>query len=441
MTVALPEILKSDTAEADWVRQHVATSLELVRAADAVRLAPHDPEAETSIGSVLLQRLETSVGRHPMKEWEDRASEVLATADNDPTITTKIRNWQEMAKPLLGLGFEALQRVEQQNHDIMIEGLRRGATQTPGSDLRITEIVGDTVVTDETVLGPEPGHEDSENHRLGMVSASAGAILGIDDDRMATDISHLINSQSNLVLLRNNLPASTSQPDRVRLAVYGRVISKIDYDLEVAEISGDLPSPLENLTKSHFPALRGQMMFQHNMFLSEGSVASRAERGDPSAWSVLIQLVVLSDMLSSADPYFLPLDQVETPVRDEELQLLPPDHSFLVWHDTALHVGHDVDVLAWLFTSNENGTFHPVVHAIRTTPDGALETSWCSLRTGQGSVVANKIGRLLRGGNWNAARPLRLPKPAGSKKWKTAAVRSSARIKEGGLHGLRSLQT
>lgn len=441
MMVGIPESLKSGTTEEEVMRQDVAIRLEIVQAAQAVRLAPHDPEADTIIGSVLLQRIEASIGQHPIEEWEARAAEAIGASGEDSNVAAKMNLWWETSQPIIDLGFEALQRVEQQQTDIMLEGIRRAAEQTPGFDLRITEVVGDTLVSDETVLGPEPGHEDSDGHRMGRVSSSAGTILGIDDDRMETDIAHLLQSQSELVLLRNNLPPSTIKPHTVRLAVCERVISKISHDLEVVGVSGDLPSPMKNLNKSHFPALRAQLMLQHNMPLSEGSVLSRANRGDSSAWSVLMQLIVLSDMMSSADPYFLPGDQMETPVRNEDLQLLPPERSFLVWHDTALYVGDDVDVLAWLFITDKNGTFHPVVHVIRTTPDGALETSWCSLRTGQGSVIANKIGRLLCGGNWNTARPLRLPNPAGSKAWKTAAVRSSARIKEGGLHGLRSLQT
>lgn len=85
------------------------------------------------------------------------------------------------------------------------------------------------------------------------------------------------------------------------------------------------------------------------------------------------------------------------------------------------------------------GNIQPAVHVIRTAPGGALETSWCSLRQGQASQMADQITSLLRGANWGTARHLRLPKPSGSKEWKKALVRSSARAKEGGLHVLQFL--
>lgn len=154
--------------------------------------------------------------------------------------------WLDLTEPITSLAFEALQRAEQQNHDIMVEGFRRGAEQTPpGFNLKITEIVGDTVVSDETVLGPEAGFEDSDIHRVGRVSSSVESLLGIDDDRMETDISQLLQSQAPVVLGRNNL-SSQAQPDDVRLTVCERLITKINHDLDVVGgVTGDLRPQLQ----------------------------------------------------------------------------------------------------------------------------------------------------------------------------------------------------
>lgn len=439
MMLAIPESLKSGTSEVEVIKQDMSARLDLARAARAVMSAPHDPEADKIIGAVLLGRIDAAASTLSPDEWETAAAEAIAAAgqDNEDAVA-KMRAWMDATKPIASLGFEAMNRADEQSHEIMLEGFRRAAEQTPGSNFQITEIVGDTVVTNETILGPAPGSEDSDVHSVGRLSSSVGSILGIDDDRMETDISHLVQSQAPLVLARNNL-VRHAQPDHVRIAVSDRLTSKTFHDLEVVGVTGDLPSPIAELKKRHFPALRAQLMLQHNLPLTEGATYSRANRGDRSAQGILMQLVVLGDMLSSAKPYFVPASELGTQIRDEDLRPLPPEQSFLVWHDTAIHVGGGVDILAWLFATDGQGNIHPAVHTIRTVPGGALETSWCSLRHGQASEVADKIIRLLRGAAWNAARPLRLPKPSGGKEWKKALVRSSARAKEGALHGLQFL--
>jgi hypothetical protein len=439
MMVGVPQSMENGTTIEDVIRQDIGARLELVLAARAVMLAPHDPEADKIIGAVLLGRIDAAAAAHSPAEFEASAAEALdAVGQGGEDPDGKLGTWLDLTEPVTKLAFEALQRAEQQNHDLMVEGLRRGAEQTPGFNLQITEIVGDTIVSDETVLGPEAGFEDSDVHRLGRVSSSVESILGIDDDRMETDVSHLLQGQAPVILTRNNL-GPHAQPDQVRLTVCERLITKINHDLEVVGVTGDLPSPVANLETRHFPALRAQLMLQHNFPLTEGATYSRANRGDRSAQGILMQLVVLGDMLSSAKPYFLPVGQLNTRVDDDDLRPLHPQQSFLVWHDTAVHIGDGVDILAWLFATDEQGNIHPVVHVIRTVPGGALETSWCSLRQGPASKVADQITRLLRGADWNAARPLRLPKPAGGREWKKALVRSSARAKEGGLHGLQFL--
>ncbi|MDQ0104454.1 hypothetical protein J2T10_004129 [Paenarthrobacter nicotinovorans] len=437
--VAVPKSLENGLTIEDVIRQDIGTRLELALAARAVMLAPHDPEAEKIIGAVLLGRIDAAAAAHSPAELEASAAEALdAVGQGGEDPDGKMGIWLDLTEPITTLAIEALRRAEQQNHDLMVEGLRRGAEQTPGFNLQITEIVGDTVVLDETVLGPESGYEDSDVHRVGRVASSVESILGIDDDRMETDVSHLLQGQAPLVLKRNNLAPHT-QPEQVRLAVSERLYSKTLQDLEVVGVTGDLPSPVADLEKRHFPALRAQLMLQHNFPLTEGATLSRANRGDHSAQGILMQLVILGDLLSSAKPYFLPGSQLRAEVRDEDLRPLPADQGFLVWHDTAVHIGEGVDILAWLFATDAQGGINPVVHVIRTVSGGALETSWCSLREGEGSQVADQITRLLRGAHWNTARPLRLPKPSGSKEWKKALVRSSARAKEGGLHGLQFL--
>lgn len=428
----------SDQSAEEVMQKDTAIRRDLVRAAQAVSLAEPDPEADRIIGAVLLQRIAAASG-DSAEEWDKRAAEAhIASTGNTDEAHEKLKTWWDATQTIVDLGFEAMQRAEQQQHETMIEGLRRGAEQTPGFNLRITETVGDTVISDETVLGPEPGQEDADGHRVGRVSSSAEAILGIDDDRMETDVSHLLRGQFPLVLSRNRLFLHADS-DEVRLTVSERLVGKINDDLDVVDVIGDLPSPIANIGPRHFPALRAQLLLQQNLPLTEGPVFSRANRGDPAAQGILMQAVVIGDMLAAADPYFLALSQIDTAVQDEDLLPLVPERSFLVWHDSALHVGKNVDILAWLFTSDERGNLHPVVHVIRTHPDGFLEASWCSLRQGPAARSAQQISRLLLGGRWETARPLRLPKPKGGKEWKKALVRSSARAKEGALHGLRTL--
>ncbi len=300
--------------------------------------------------------------------------------------------------------------------------------------------MGDTVVSDETVLGPEAGFEDSDIHRVGRVSSSVESLLGIDDDRMETDISQLLQSQAPVVLGRNNL-SSQAQPDDVRLTVCERLITKINHDLDVVGGHRRFAVPPNCRSgKTSLPGAPAQLLLQHNLPLTEGATYSRANRGgDRSAQGILMQLVILGDMLSSAKPYFLPVSQLSTAVGDENLRPWL-QHSRSLFGMTQPFTS----AMAWTFLlgcsqRTPRAIFIQLFTPSGLPPGGVLETSWCSLRQGQASEVAGQIIRLLRGEAWDSARPLRLSKPWGSKSWMKDLVRSSARAKEGGLHGLQFL--
>ncbi|UKA52195.1 hypothetical protein LFT48_21795 (plasmid) [Arthrobacter sp. FW305-123] len=158
MMLAIPEALKSGTSEVEVMKQDISARLDLARAARNVMSAPQDPEADKIIGAVLLGRIDTAVSALSLDEWETAAAEAKAELDqNKEAPTSKMRAWMDATKPLVDLGFEAMNRAEEQGHEIMLEGFRRAAQQTPGFNLQISEVVGDTLLSEETINGPQPG--------------------------------------------------------------------------------------------------------------------------------------------------------------------------------------------------------------------------------------------------------------------------------------------
>ncbi|WP_405476580.1 hypothetical protein [Paenarthrobacter ilicis] len=158
LILALPDSLRSGTSVVELMKQDVSARLDLVRAARTVLSSPHDPDADKIIGAVLLGRIDTAASVLSLDEWETAAAEAKAELDlNHEPENSKMRAWMDTTKPVVDLGFEAMRRAEEQGHEIMLEGFRRAAGQTPGANLHISETVNGTLLSEETILGPQPG--------------------------------------------------------------------------------------------------------------------------------------------------------------------------------------------------------------------------------------------------------------------------------------------
>lgn len=432
--------VEEGVSQTEVMRRITRAQLDLVKAAHALSATPSDPEADKAAGAVLLERISRAVAVKTMGEWGAAADVAIENAGPDfaDELSQEMKDWMEAVGPLEELGMEALSRSQEQAQEAMIEGFRRGAAQTPGVNLLIEEVVNGVRVREETVLGPEAGHEDSPELATGYLPTSKADALGVDDDRLDLVIERLNHAQGALMLGRHSLPIDAG-PEDVRLAVAGRLLDEIERDLDITlALTGDLPAPIRDLTPQHFPALRAQLLMQHQRIISEGSVYSRAMRGDRPAAAMLRQFMILADMLSFAEPYYLRADQIPGSETGGGRQL-PGDHSFLVWHDNPLPIGGDVHVIAWVFATDETGELYDAVHVISLHADGALEATWGNLRQGIGAPIARRVASSLRASDWQQAKPLRLPGKSNSVEWKKALVRSAARAKAGALHGLRTV--
>lgn len=160
MMEAIPDSLKSGTTVVDVMKQDVSTRLDLVRAARNVQSAPQDAQADEAVGAVLLGRIDAAASVLSLDEWETAAAQAKADLDEGNDPPSKMETWMDTTAPIVDLGFEAMQRAQDQSIGAMIEGFRRFAEKTPGTKVHISETVNGTLLSEETVLGPEPDTEE-----------------------------------------------------------------------------------------------------------------------------------------------------------------------------------------------------------------------------------------------------------------------------------------
>lgn len=429
----------SDDSSGDLTRRLLQAHLEVVRAAYALRNTPTNSEAEKIAGKVLLERIDRAVEVKSEDEWKACAAAAIEVAGQQgPEVREKYKTWTDAAKPVTTLGLELLDRSQQQSHEIMMEGFRQAAEQTPGVSLRATEVIDDQVIRDEMTYGPAPGEEDSAETKSGRLSHSEQTILGLDDEYLRTDIERLRVLNSNLVTQCYNLSHSSSVDD-VRLKLAGKIHRLIEQDLWVADVTGHLSAPIRTLDTQDFPALRYQLLTHRLALITEGSIYSRFKQGDQSAAAQMIEFVLVADMIATAKAYFLPaahIDQEKPEIRENQLLA---QSTFFVYHDTALPIGGGFSALGWVFATDENGEVYDAAQIIRLHDDQSLEMSWCSLRQGEAAPTAQAVVATLTTNDWEKPKALHLPGESGSKKWKQALVRSATRAKNGALHGLHTL--
>lgn len=428
---------RSVSEQTETMRAMLQAQREVARAAVEVAEAPFDPAEDKVIGEVLISRIEQAVAVRSSAEWDALGAAALNAVDaNAQGVPPAVAAWWEAVKPLELLAVEAQSRAQDQRLETIFEGARRGAAATPGINLHIEEVVNGQVVHEETVLGPEFGEADGPDSGTGYLPSTKAAVLGVEDGRLDVEIERFNGLQRGLVLSRHSLP-TTATPEQVRQAVEGRLFRQMDRDLSVSiALTGDLPTPVRALTTSHFPVLRAQLLRQHYLVMTEGSVFSRAKRGDRSAKALLSQFVILGDVLAAAEPYYLPIEQIQVAAAADSTRTLPASSSFLVWHDEPLPVGGDVRVLAWVFMTDEAGTLYDLAHCITVLEDEMWESSWCNLREGTAAPVARSVAGALQSGSWRQARRLRLGGEVDSAAWKRELIRSAGRVRSGGLYGL-----
>ena len=435
----MPQKLESGMSSNEVMQYHMQARLDLVRAALKVSSVSSNPEADKIVGEVLLGRIDDAARSKTPQEWEDAAQPALnVVGEVDEEEGRKIKQWMADSAPLVDLGWEALRRSQDQQQEIMIEGFRRAAETTPGSNFRFTEVVNDQVIKDETILGPTSGEEDTPERGTGRLSGSTRKILGVDDEMLSVDTERLVVRQKHLIPKRHGLKSPTNFDD-VRLTIAQKMIDQAQRDLSIAAVTGELPTTISGLGTEHFPALRVQLLMQHYSPLIEGSVYSRTQRGDRSAVDLMQHLVIVADMLATADPYFLPRAQIKAAGQDAPRRDLPENSTFLVWHDEPVAIGGDLRALAWVFASDERGNLDDVANIIMLHSNGELEAGLCSLKTGEAAATARAVADTLSTRNWVKPKDMELPGKVDSRPWRRALGRSVTRARQGAIHGLYTL--
>lgn len=422
-----------------FMRRETQLRLEVIRAAFAQSDVASNPEADKIIGEVLLERIESAISIRSKVGWEDLAQAALADLEGTvEELSPAVKDWLDSSQPVVILAGEARARGEEQYLETMMEGFRRGAAQTADSHLQITEIEGDTVVRDEHVFGPTAGEEDSPHRRVNTLSLSDQQIFGLDDDRTRAAVERVCITQGKTITGR--LGESNPSSEALRLLVARHALDEAYRDLSISEVIADLPTPIGGLSTEHLPALRGQLLNMQALLLTEGSTYSRIQRGDTSAWKMMLQIIFSAGMLAFADPYFLPLDQIPKGSQaGSGIRELPAEQTFLVWHDNAATISDDVHAIAWVFSTDGNGQIEEVAHMARLHNDNSLDFSWVSLRAGLVAETARAVASTLTTRTWEKAKRLRLPPDPDNAKWTRMLLSSRGRARRGGAHGLHTL--
>lgn len=412
----------------------------LVQAALQFAAVPSDAESEKIVGALRMSHLSVAATAHTADEWQalyDAAHSSIEGSDGSGSVTPELRTFLDKANPLMQVAHELLQRGQEQADEAMVDGITKAAQVTPGLTLTVDEIVNDRLVSRETHMGPEPGHEDSADMRIEFAPYAVQSLYGTDAASTQMEVERLMKRQRGLVLQRNHL-GGVVDSRTVREAVAEAAANAARRNFKIAEIAGSLPTPIAALGTAHFADLQGQLLFIQHEFLTNGATASRVRRGDENAQVLMFQQIVLSDLTRTAQPHFLPRERIQEAAASDAKEL-PADTSFLVWHDDAVTAAGNQHIIAWLLLTNEAGELYRVAQAFAL--DGtAITTHWCNLDHGSIAPLASQVGQAIHADVWQRERRLSIREQAGSPAWRKKAQRSIKRVVAGALHEVNTLR-
>ena len=321
-------------------------------------------------------------------------------------------------------------RADEESTRRMLTGFEMAARDTPGVQLRVTEVMQgpdgrDTVLRDTMAIGPDA---DNPAPALGFRRSSTQVkALGMDHDRAATDAERVFNRRMQLATDRLSLTSSTAaNHDTIR----EHLVDPTLRDAQISSVIGDTPHPMLNLLPGHAHALRMNLLEIARRGLEEGAV--RGARGDASAAHAGWQLAAVGLALTQAAVYYLPAGRLAQTRTSAPARLSPGEH--LVFHDSPLEGPAGMDMLAWVFSTDEAGLVDDVAHVVTVEQPGSLEMALVNLAAGDAAVLGRRVLATLTDRSWSTTKRRRLPGRPGDHAWTSTLGRvSTSELRTGSL--------
>lgn len=332
-------------------------------------------------------------------------------------------------------------RVNDRAHQDYLSAFEKAARSVPGASVRITETVmgpdgQDHVLRDDMVVGPDPTNPGTPPLSF-TLDDDIKTATGLNDSRTAASMNAVV--QRRLESLGERL-ALTGHPAHDEPATQKHLRNAIEREVAVAKVLPLLPNPLAGLLPGHIHVLRMNMLLGALEAFGDG--ADRGRRGDRTALAAAWQSAAVGEAVRTAIPYYLTHEQRAqfiAPTGSPKPPTLPPGDHF-VFHDAPLPGPAEMQVLAWLFSVDDQGNLDDSALLYRWIAGGAFETSQLSLRTGACADLARPVIDALAHGRWTTVKRRKLPGRPGSRAWRAALGRASAaEMSTGSLAQVRTL--
>lgn len=326
-------------------------------------------------------------------------------------------------------------RLEDQATDNMMESFKRAASSTPGMKLRVTEEVGDTVIRDETVFGPDEDQTDTKGVEHNEEGISH--LFGMDESRAVMDQTHIWQAEAVNIVKNDRRLSRASNMDDVLLSVKLAMASTAVNDLEAGDLIPDIPTSMAGLKAGHAAFLRAQVLMAMRGGLEEdGATYSRYERGDKSATQMLQAIACVGNLVQRAELLYLPVDNMERTVGDDRAaSTVPRDVPIFVVHDRPVLI-EGLPIIGWLMQTDERGRILDTGLAVRvlsSAPDPVeFTTHSCSFAHGPNAKVLGDARAAVESSTWYLPTQISLPGVPGSKKWRrTLAKQAESALEQG----------
>lgn len=326
-------------------------------------------------------------------------------------------------------------RLEDQATDNQVEAFKRAAATTPGMTLRITEEVGDTVIRDETIFGPDEDRTDTKG--VERTEDDISHLFGMDDSQAVIDQTHIWHSEAMNIVKNDRALSRASNMDDVLLSVKLAMSATAMNDLEAGDLLPDIPTSMTGLKAGHAAFLRAQALMAMRGGLEEdGATYSRYEHGDKSAAQMLQAIACVGNLVQRAKLLYFPVDDMEWQTGDERVaSTVPRDVPIFVVHDRPVLID-GLPIIGWLMQTDQRGRILNTGLAVRvlsSAPDPVeFTTHSCSFAHGPNAQLLGDIRTAVESSTWYRPSQISLPGVPGSKKWRRSLAKQATSALEQG---------
>lgn len=379
-------------------------------------------------------QIDTERAKTRLSRWRQSLAEVSGreSAKSVQKEIESIINDYDHVWPLVA---ELDRRLDDQATDNMMEAFKSAASSTPGMKLRVTEEVGDTVIRDETVFGPDEDRTDTKG--VEHTEEGISRLFGMDESPAVMDQTHIWQAEAMNIVKNDRRLSRASNIDEVLLSVKLAMASTAMNDLEAGDLLPDIPTSMTGLKAGHTVFLRAQVLMAMRGGLEEdGATYSRYERGDKSATQMLQAIACVGNLVQRAELLYLPVDKMERTVGDERAaSTVPRDVPIFVVHDRPVLI-EGVPIIGWLMQTDERGRILNTGLAVRvlsSAPDPVeFTTHSCSFAHGPNAKVLGEVRAAVESSMWYLPSQISLPGVPGSKKWRrTLAKQAEIALEQG----------